>query len=143
VEEATRSPLMYQFDHKKLYVYSYQIFIPNLALAFEYNGEYHYKFVPIHPDFTVTKQRDQFKQEICQKNGITLIVIPYWWDKSIESLAQTIRLLRPDIPLPEYLLQKNHPILMIDPSLPERFDKGIYIPKAIDYARSVEILNVT
>jgi hypothetical protein len=29
--------------------------------------------------------------------GITLIPIPFWWDKSPQSLAATIRSIRPDI----------------------------------------------
>jgi hypothetical protein len=30
--------------------------------------------------------------------GITLITIPFWWNKSVTSLAATIKYYRPDIP---------------------------------------------
>jgi len=72
------------------------IFIPELSLAFEYNGEYHYKLVKIFNSANV-QRRDERKRNICQHDGITLIVIPYWWDKTLESLALTIRNIRPDI----------------------------------------------
>jgi len=73
------------------------IFIPELALSFEYHGEYHYQFVPIHDDIAKVQQRDQSKQEICKSRGISLIVIPFWWDKYLESLSHTIHKYRPDI----------------------------------------------
>lgn len=53
------------------------------------------------------QQRDKFKQTVCHNNGITLIVIPYWWDKSIQSVAATIQAVRPDIHLPHDLLGGN------------------------------------
>ena len=54
-------------------------------------------------------QRDATKQEICSKLGkqiflagnlilgITLINVPYWWDRKYESLQATIYSLRPDL----------------------------------------------
>ncbi len=33
----------------------------------------------------------------CEQSGITLIVVPFWWDKSMESLVGTIASARPDI----------------------------------------------
>jgi hypothetical protein len=52
--------------------------------------------------------RDKRKSEICKekgklaeplplKLGITLIEIPYWWDRKIDSLAATIYSQRPDV----------------------------------------------
>ncbi len=39
-----------------------------------------------------------------------MIVIPFWWDKKIESVVHTIRMTRPDIMLPPTLLSKGDPI---------------------------------
>ncbi len=50
------------------------------------------------------EQRDRVKQGICTEHGITLIVIPYWWDKKIESVAQTIYGIRPDVDMSSSLL---------------------------------------
>ncbi len=79
------------------------IFIPSLSLAFEYNGEYHYKLVPIHHSGHI-QERDTKKRAWCQAHGITLITIPYWWDKKPESVATTLHMIRPDIGIPTSLL---------------------------------------
>ncbi len=55
------------------------------------------------------QQRDHRKQVISKRHGVTLIVVPYWWDATEESLAQTLHLARPDILLPVTLL-KGDPI---------------------------------
>jgi len=57
------------------------IFVPDLSLAFEYNGEYHYKSVVVFNDVSTVQKRDKFKRDFCFQCGITLITIPFWWDK--------------------------------------------------------------
>lgn len=56
-------------------------FNPELNLAFEYQGEQHYKYIPLfHKDlnaFEEQKVRDITKMEICKQKGITLLQIPY------------------------------------------------------------------
>jgi hypothetical protein len=37
------------------------------------------------------------KEKMCKENGITLVQIPYWWDRKYESLASTIYSHRPDL----------------------------------------------
>jgi len=87
------------FDRKVARYIEFDVFIPSLSLAIEYNGEHHYFPVSVYSDLSKTVQRDKLKQSICQLNGITLIVIPYWWNRSIESLAYAIREARPDLPM--------------------------------------------
>lgn len=52
-----------------------------LKIAVEYNGIQHYKYIPyFHKTkdaFQNQKYRDYIKREICKKNGITLIEVPY------------------------------------------------------------------
>lgn len=52
-----------------------------LKLAVEYNGIQHYKYIPFfHKNkeaFQNQKYRDHMKRELCKKNGITLIEVPY------------------------------------------------------------------
>ncbi len=45
----------------------------------------------------MVQQRDHFKRVVCDHTGITLIVIPYWWDRTVESVAGTIHAVRPDM----------------------------------------------
>ena len=52
-----------------------------LRIAFEYNGSQHYFYNPhFHKDkkaFEDQLKKDQLKKELCQKNNIHLVVIPY------------------------------------------------------------------
>ncbi len=50
-----------------------------------------------HGDPKVVKQRDQLKSDMCRRHGIHLVVIPYWWNKKIESVAHAIKTARPDV----------------------------------------------
>jgi hypothetical protein len=54
---------------------------PDLKLAFEYQGEYHYMEVPVHHQertLAQVQQTDRLKEKLCQKHGVTLIQVPYW-----------------------------------------------------------------
>ena len=56
-----------------------------LKIAFEYNGQQHYKHTPffhkkgIH-QFNEQQKRDQFKKDKCHELGIKLIIIPYTYN---------------------------------------------------------------
>ena len=56
-------------------------FNKELSLAVEYNGIQHYKFVPYFhktkETFQNQKYRDYMKRDLCEKNGVTLIEVPY------------------------------------------------------------------
>ena len=56
-------------------------FSEELALAFEYQGIQHYEYTPpfheLVEDFERRKNYDQLKRELCKKNGIVLIEIPF------------------------------------------------------------------
>lgn len=76
----------------KVNEYKYQIktfildfYIPNFngkKYAIEYNGEQHYKYVPVFHKGNRTlekqQQRDADLRDYCSRNDITLIEIPYW-----------------------------------------------------------------
>jgi hypothetical protein len=54
-----------------------------LKLALEYNGKQHYKYNPFFhrnnkENLIKQQERDKLKQELCDKNGIYLIIVPYW-----------------------------------------------------------------
>jgi len=73
--------------------------LPELSLAFEYQGEPHYFPVSIYHGTNKRKYNDQRKKELSYDIGITLICVPFWWDKSVEALATMIREVRKDIDL--------------------------------------------
>jgi hypothetical protein len=73
------------------------IFIEDLKLAIEYQGAQHYKPLYWASDFTSQTMKDSEKKIICKKHGITLIEVPYWWDRTPESLALAIHQARPEL----------------------------------------------
>jgi hypothetical protein len=73
------------------------IFLPKERLAFEYQGEHHYQDIYSLGSGWNQKERDEEKRKICKEKKITLIEIPYWWDKQISSLAATIYKERNDL----------------------------------------------
>jgi hypothetical protein len=44
-------------------------------------------------------ERDDRKRNTSKERGISLIEIPFWWDRTESSLIATIHYFRPDIPL--------------------------------------------
>ncbi len=98
-------------NESKAFILIDKIFLPSLSLAFEYNGEYHYKFIAMYLSMlpcvlmnrsyfsSKVKERDEKKKDWCQQAGITLINVPFWWDRKVETLITAIQLARPDIKL--------------------------------------------
>lgn len=56
-------------------------FIPDLDLMIETHGEQHYKYIPFFhkskAHFLLSVKRDREKEEWCELNEITLLVLPY------------------------------------------------------------------
>lgn len=66
------------------------LFIPQLNLALEYQGQHHFYDIYHFGPQSMLYNRDEAKKAACKANNITLIQIPYWWNKDIYSLAATI-----------------------------------------------------
>jgi hypothetical protein len=79
--------------------FTFKIFMPNLALGIEYQGEMHYLDIPVYGTLESHQRKDQQKAAAAKLLGITLIPIPFWWGRSADSLAATIKQVRPDIQL--------------------------------------------
>ena len=65
-----------------------------LKIAVEYNGKQHYEYTPIfhksEQDFINLIERDEFKKDICDKENITLIIVPYTIkEKDIEKYIES------------------------------------------------------
>lgn len=73
------------------------VFVPILSLAFEYHGPQHYFFHHYYGSSDDQMLRDVHKRLACEKAGITLIEIPFWWDQKISSLQATVHKFRPDL----------------------------------------------
>jgi hypothetical protein len=101
------------------------IFFPHLSLAFEYQGEHHY-ISNYFGSSSVRQRRDQAKVKFASQLGITLISIPFWWDRTSDSLASTIEYYRPDIHLQA---KKALPISM---EMPDKFGDGAKFDRQTD-----------
>ena len=68
----------------------------DLKMAFEYNGEQHYKktifndYTFLKKSFLELKERDQIKVDLCSKNNVILIIIPYIVSDTIKNLYKFI-----------------------------------------------------
>ena len=71
----------------------FDIFIPSLNFAFEYQGEQHFDEVfNSFAQIDLFKYRDKYKEKISLEKNIKLISVPFWWDLSIRSLISSISL---------------------------------------------------
>ena len=69
----------------------FDVFLVQKNIAFEYHGKQHYEDIPsLFAPLEMYKSRDEEKQKLCKQFGIQLIVIPYWWDNSLDSLSSEI-----------------------------------------------------
>ena len=69
----------------------FDIFLVQRNIALEYHGEQHYFDIPsAFSSLEMYKSRDKEKEKLCKQFNVHLIIIPYWWNKSLESLKNTI-----------------------------------------------------
>eukprot|EP01114_Cavostelium_apophysatum_P023178 TRINITY_DN8651_c0_g1_i2.p1 TRINITY_DN8651_c0_g1~~TRINITY_DN8651_c0_g1_i2.p1 ORF type:complete len:204 (+),score=25.24 TRINITY_DN8651_c0_g1_i2:617-1228(+) len=95
---------------------SLDVFVPALRLAFEYQGVQHTNLEESKGTFSSSetqRRKDISKATTCEKNGITLIEVPHWWDLRKEPIIGSIKAVRPDL-LTEH--PKYHPISKGQPS---------------------------
>jgi hypothetical protein len=75
------------------------IFIPDLNLALEYQGEQHYQNIFRFSEQKIQMERDREKKQACKQSGITLIEVPYWWTQTKETLVTIIHAANPELDL--------------------------------------------
>jgi len=92
------------------------IYIPRLKLGFEYQDQHHYISTWYANDTLEGYQlRDNIKLTEMNQRGLTLIIIPCWWDHKIDSLVATIKHYRSDLLL-NYPISCTSPIPQSPPS---------------------------
>jgi len=78
---------------------TFDIYVPSLKLAFEYQGYHHFHTHNVFGDPRNHQRRDNEKQHNCTKLGISLVEVPYWWQRDKESLLELLHKHRPDVVL--------------------------------------------
>ena len=72
-------------------------YLPKSSLAFEYQGKQHYEQLSTFGKSSERMERDNAKERLCNERGITLISVPFWWNKSRAPLLESILEARPDL----------------------------------------------
>lgn len=72
-------------------------------IGLEANGIQHYEYIPYfhrneYTNLKIQQENDRIKREYAEKNGIILIIVPYWEENDVESFIRK-ELLRYYIPL--------------------------------------------
>jgi len=62
-------------------VITFDIYISSLNVAIEYNGYQHYHDHVMFGDALSNKKRDNERRTACKSSGISLIEVPYWWQR--------------------------------------------------------------
>jgi len=75
------------------------IYVTSFKLVFEYHGYQHYNSHFLFGDAKSCKERADERHTACESMGITLIEVPYWWQRDTESVVASLRKFRPDIVL--------------------------------------------
>jgi hypothetical protein len=72
------------------------------------------------------------KLKFSQEEGISLITIPFWWDKSLSSLAATIHQQRPDLvpsaqgsPIPLEMPKQYQVPTKYSPNVPQKYHDNV------------------
>jgi len=85
-------------DKNQIIEIELDILASDISLAFEYQGSHHYQdSCPCFLETKYVQHRDKNKSHWCRKLGITLIPIPFWWEKNISVLREITKEQRPDI----------------------------------------------
>ncbi len=70
------------------------IYLPELALAIEHQGEQHYRPIEIfggEQAFTMNQERDKRKRTLCQENGVTIVEVRFDDPLTLPSLRSRLR----------------------------------------------------
>jgi hypothetical protein len=68
-----------------------------LRLAFDYQTVSDYDLSGTKGKVMVELKVNPVKADICKRNGLDLVSIPFWWDRDLHSLVATIISTRPEI----------------------------------------------
>ena len=91
-----KESILVDYSHPEL-KFQLDVFFPELHLAFEYQGLQHYEQLGVYGDLSDRLARDESKAAQCLAHGITLITVPFWWNKKRPALLAAILAERPDL----------------------------------------------
>jgi hypothetical protein len=111
--------------------------VPDYSLAFEYQGEIHYKTIGVFGSHHNRQSRDDYKTLACKRENITLITVPYWWKRDEQSLMATIKQSRPDLidqHISEPPIPSKPPKELVD-------TRPIQLNEGVEWTRNIALTN--
>jgi len=75
----------------------FDVFVPALGLAFEYQGHHHYNDHYLFGPMDSYKERDLEKRNFCQSLGIALFEVPFWCKLDKRTIQDMLFKCRPDV----------------------------------------------
>jgi DNA ligase-1 len=99
LENFTKHPALYLLGSTRPSSYDFYMLLPGgRKLAIEYQGEQHYMDIrPVYSPLSERQKRDSAKLKSARDHGITIVYVPYWWDRKSDSLSSTLHQCFPDI----------------------------------------------
>ena len=82
------------FLHSKNGQLSYDVFVCGKNIAFEYQGEQHFKPIEYfggEDNFEKQKERDRIKWELSKENNVSLIYVNYWENISTDLIKEKLK----------------------------------------------------
>eukprot|EP01114_Cavostelium_apophysatum_P021346 TRINITY_DN7423_c0_g1_i1.p1 TRINITY_DN7423_c0_g1~~TRINITY_DN7423_c0_g1_i1.p1 ORF type:complete len:1013 (-),score=259.24 TRINITY_DN7423_c0_g1_i1:4-3042(-) len=108
----------------------FDVFVPSLNIAVDYRSQKYFLWTPLYGAYDSYHRLAEEKRKACQDAGITLIEIPFWWNKSRSALGLTI--LRSS---PELQLNKFKPFgKAVDEAMPTNLQN--YLTESLDVIES-------
>ena len=90
-EEIVEDYFHSEISRESGYSVQFDIFLINKNIAIEYHGEHHFEDIPSKfSPIELCQERDKEKIKLCEKYGVQLVIIPYWWDNQLDSLKATL-----------------------------------------------------
>ena len=87
------------------HLHKFDFFLPKHNMLIEYNGQQHYQIIEHfggEEKFKERQERDQEKQEYCQKNNIKLVIFRY--DEKEKDIRNQLNIMFNDYPEREYII---------------------------------------
>eukprot|EP00026_Physarum_polycephalum_P002270 Phypoly_transcript_02276.p1 GENE.Phypoly_transcript_02276~~Phypoly_transcript_02276.p1 ORF type:complete len:794 (+),score=74.23 Phypoly_transcript_02276:119-2500(+) len=93
-----RKQTRFKYSSEDTHYLELDVWFPKLNICFEFQDNYHYLTTWYSQQSLLQIQHnDDIKKDKIQRTGMSLVVIPCWWDGNIGSLQSTIHFYLPDI----------------------------------------------
>jgi len=107
------SPLLEDYFHPSIENGELDLYVKDLSIAIEFQGEQHYNDVVIFSNYSLT-DRDFEKRRNCLRNGMTLVLLPFWIETKVDVMKEgTSDLVNKCVQKLKTLLSQQRPDILV------------------------------